>query len=226
MKKILGRIVCAILVMAMICSLGIITVASADINDEVTIAVMDKGRVAASEGTMEENRWTAWMREQTGLNLKWVSLPRNGFRDAIGELVALGDAPDVIVEFDQTFFANMASEGLIIPLDDVHPEYAPNYYKFLNENDDIKKATTFYDNHVYAMTSFSGTKLGEVIWVRQDWLDKLGLDKPTSTEELIEVAKAFKEAKLGGEDTIPVVLNSWKLGGVFGLYQAETDGWY
>lgn len=222
MKKLL----CIILALAMMISIASITVASADIGDEVTIAVMDKGRVAETEGTMEENRWTTWMREQTGLNLKWMSLPRNGFRDAIGELVAIGDAPDIIVEFDQTFFANMASEGLIIPLDDVLEEYAPNYYKFLQENDDIKNATTFYDGHIYALTSFSGTKLSEVIWLRQDWLDQLGLSQPTSTEELIEVARAFKEAKIGGEDTIPIVLNSWQLGGVFGLFQAEKDGWY
>ena len=95
---------CIILALAMMISIASITVASADIGDEVTIAVMDKGRVAETEGTMEENRWTKWMREQTGLNLKWMSLPRNGFRDAIGELVAIGDAPDIIVEFDQTFF--------------------------------------------------------------------------------------------------------------------------
>lgn len=226
MKKLFGRFISGVLVIAIIFAFASISVASADIGDEVTIAVMDKGRVAATEGTMEENRWTTWMREQTGLNLKWRSLPRNGFRDAIGELVALGDAPDIIVEFDQTFFANMASEGLIIKLDDLLPQYAPNYYKFLMENDDVKKATTFYDNSIYAMTSHSGTKLSEVIWVRQDWLDKLGLKQPTSTEELINVAKAFKEAKLGGEDTVPVVLNSWQLGGVFGLFQAEADGWY
>ena len=226
MKNFWTTMLCALLALAIAFSFACAASAFADVSDEVTIAVMDKGRVAASEGNMEENRWTAWMREQTGLNLKWKSLPRNGFRDSIGELVALGEAPDIIVEFDQTFFSNMASEGLIIPLDDVLQEYAPNYYKFMTENDDIRKATTFYDGHIYALTSFSGTKLSEVLWIRQDWLDELGLSAPTSTKELIEVARAFKEAGLGGENTTPIVLNSWKLGGVFGLFQAETDDWY
>ena len=173
MKNFWTTMLCALLALAIAFSFACAASAFADVSDEVTIAVMDKGRVAASEGNMEENRWTTWMREQTGLNLKWKSLPRNGFRDSIGELVALGEAPDIIVEFDQTFFANMASEGLIIPLDDVLQEYAPNYYKFMTENDDIRKATTFYDGHIYALTSFSGTKLSEVLWIRQDWLDEL-----------------------------------------------------
>lgn len=40
------------------------------------------------------------------------------------------------------------------------------------------------------------------IWIRQDWLDELKLERPTTVEELVEVAKAFKQHY---PDSTPIV---------------------
>lgn len=42
-----------------------------------------------------------------------------------------------------------------------------------------------------------------VAYIRQDWLDELGMDMPKTKEELGEYLYAVKEAKLGGDNTIP-----------------------
>ena len=47
----------------------------------------------------------------------------------------------------------------------------------------------------------------EIDWINQDWLDELGLEIPTNTDELYEVLKAFKENK--GEDCIPLIMGPW-----------------
>ena len=39
------------------------------------------------------------------------------------------------------------------------------------------------------------------MWIRQDWLDKLGLKAPTTIDEFVEVAKAFKTL---GDDIVPL----------------------
>ena len=46
------------------------------------------------------------------------------------------------------------------------------------------------------------------IWINQTWLDNLGLDVPTTTEELYTVLKAFKENDPNGngiQDEYPLV---------------------
>ncbi len=40
-----------------------------------------------------------------------------------------------------------------------------------------------------------------VLWIRQDWLDAVNMTVPTTIDELEAVAKAFMDAKLGGENT-------------------------
>jgi putative aldouronate transport system substrate-binding protein len=60
----------------------------------------------------------------------------------------------------------------------------------------------------WAYASYKGRKMGwpyverliqndKVMWIRQDWLDKLSLQAPTTLDELYEVATAFKEGELG-----------------------------
>ena len=59
------------------------------------------------------------------------------------------------------------------------------------------------------MTCIAGctvpTESVSVLMIRQDWLDQLGLEAPTNLEEVEQVALAFKEAKLGGENTVPIL---------------------
>ena len=43
----------------------------------ITVSVFDRGNVPASEGTYENNRWTKFINENSGVNVKWVPIPRN-----------------------------------------------------------------------------------------------------------------------------------------------------
>lgn len=43
------------------------------------------------------------------------------------------------------------------------------------------------------------------MWIRQDWLDELNLEAPTTIEELETVANAFVENKMGGENTVGIL---------------------
>ena len=79
-----------------------------------------------------------------------------------------------------------------------------------------------------------------LMWIRQDWLDELGLEAPTTIEELETVAKAFVDNKMGGENTIGIVgptingavyntflstNNLNNLDGIFQAYQAYPGYW-
>ncbi|GHU71009.1 hypothetical protein FACS1894184_17260 [Clostridia bacterium] len=62
-----------------------------------------------------------------------------------------------------------------------------------------------------------------LLWVRQDWLDKLGLEVPSTIEELEAVALAFVEQKPGGNpNTIGIPFNpsTSGLGGMTGQWMS------
>ncbi|MFR5856089.1 MAG: hypothetical protein ACLUE8_18190 [Lachnospiraceae bacterium] len=46
----------------------------------------------------------------------------------------------------------------------------------------------------------------QILWIRQDWLDKVNMEAPRTLDEMIAVAQAFKDAKLRGEDTIGIAM--------------------
>jgi len=78
-------------------------------------------------------------------------------------------------------------------------------------------------------------KTRAMMYINQNWLDNLGLDLPTTTEEYFQVLKAFKEQDPNGNgkaDEIPLIFNQLKnvnsisiLFGAFGLADNTTGDW-
>lgn len=78
----------------------------------------------------------------------------------------------------------------------------------MEETPDMKKISTFPDGKIYSMPTRlpSRPKSRNQPVINKAWLDKLGLKAPTTTEELYQVLKAFKEKDPNGNgkpDEIP-----------------------
>ena len=104
-------------------------------------------------------------------------------------------------------------------------EYMPNLAKILEENPDIKSAITMSDGGIYGLPAaekmgtagigmaedYSIFTVPQYSMINKAWLDDLGLEVPTTLEELHTVLQAFAEndmsAKYYGNDpgtTIPM----------------------
>lgn len=71
------------------------------------------------------------------------------------------------------------------------------------------------DGELYALPATYNGFQHCLLWVRKDWLDALGLEVPTTREDLVEVAKAFMEKDPGGNgpgNTIGIAVQSTPLG--------------
>ncbi|MBB6672736.1 extracellular solute-binding protein [Cohnella nanjingensis] len=175
----------------------------------VSISMFDRGQVSSDEGTYEDNRWVKWIREQSGINLSVVPVPRNQAQDKLNVLIASNQAPDLIWEYDRNYIGNLVTQDVIQPIDDYIEKYSTTYKKYLEENPDLKPYITF-DGKIYAMVTRRtiSTVANHGIWIRQDWLDKLNLKAPTTMDEFISVAQAFKDGDPDGNgkpDTVPVI---------------------
>lgn len=136
-------------------------------------------------------------KELTGVELDATIPPHQQYTEKLQVIAASGDMPDAWqVSFPH--FVNFALEGVNVPLDD-----------YVAQSNNIKR---FPDNHLKPY-QVKGQQFGvpfnagggTVTFVRQDWLDVLGLDSPTTIDEFIEVAKAFTfddPDQNGRDDTI------------------------
>ncbi len=142
----------------------------------------------------------AWM-EQTGVNIEFQHPPTGQQEEQFSLLLADGNLPDMIEYHWMTYPGGpekAINDGAIIPLNDVFEQYAPNLMAYLKANPEIDKMIKTDDGHYYEFPFIRGDeKLLQTIglMVRQDWLQDLGLEVPTTIDEWHTVLTKFKEEK-------------------------------
>jgi putative aldouronate transport system substrate-binding protein len=202
----------------------------APIAKEISISMFDRGLVPSSEGTYEDNRWTKWINENAPVKVKFVPVPRTKAQDQLNTLVASGEAPDLIWEYDRTFISKLASQGAIQPIDKYIEKYSTSYKKYLAEHPELKPYLTI-DGKMYAVASeraYTGIA-NHGMWIRQDWLDKLNLKTPTTVDELLDVAKKFTENDPDGNgkaDTVGIAFNYNGFPILESLFFSSYNQWY
>ncbi|OBR68208.1 hypothetical protein A7K91_10345 [Paenibacillus oryzae] len=201
----------------------------ADNRGKVSVGVQDRGGVASSEGSYEQNRWTRWIMANAPVNVKFVPVLRSESKKLLNVMLASGSAPDIINETNAPFRNNLYEQGRLLPLDDLL-QYMPNYARLLEEHPQLRLAGTKSDGKLYEIGRVNEANPLHVLFIRQDWLDKLGLNTPKTTEELLAVAKAFAQRdpdSNGKEDTLGLNISYASDGAVnemFGIQQDHSWG--
>jgi putative aldouronate transport system substrate-binding protein len=124
---------------------------------------------------------------------------------AFNTMISSRPLPDIVVSTVDRI-NQYGLEGAFVPLDDLIEEHAPNLKKFYEDHPEKRKQALAPDGKLYMITHMEEMPLRKVWWIRQDWLDKLGLDVPTTVDELYNVAKAFREQDPNGngeQDEVP-----------------------
>ncbi len=166
-------------------------------NVTIKIPVYDRG----FEGwDPVNNYYTRWIQKEFGdkynVTVQYVAINRQKEIADYMQMIAAGNAPDIIYHYDMPQAVNYNSEGAMQELNlEEMKYYAPDYFKKAEKTIDTygkldEKNTFFFAerNPIY---------YNWVTLIRQDWLDQVGKEKPTTREELVEAAKAWKTAGLG-----------------------------
>lgn len=153
--------------------------------------------------------------EATGISLNNVaSLAATSSQEAFNLLIASGDIPDIVGGNDlKDEFNQYGQEGAFLPLNDLIAEHAPNITAFFDEHPDILNSITAADGNVYFIPYLPDGYFARAYFVRQDWLDALGLEAPNNVEELHAVLTAFRNDDPNGNgenDEIPFFVRQWE----------------
>lgn len=133
--------------------------------------------------------------------------------------------PDII-QGSKTNLNSAAVEGALIPLEDLVKEYAPNIQAVFDEHPEYVAGSVASDGHLYYIPSLFEGKPSVGFYIRQDWLDKLGLEVPTTLDEYYNVLKAFRERDPNGngqKDEVPYFYRDSGVDGLIQLWDAYND---
>lgn len=178
--------------------------------DEVSVFV---GRsISLGEEMVDYNDVTSFkkMEELTGVHVNWTIPPASGFDEKFKLMIASNKFSDVIVaNWKEMGAQKYKNDGVIISLND-YKEYMPNYVAYLDSHPEFAKDCVTSDGEILYMPYIREDRELNVFMgplIRQDWLDKLNLQTPTTADELYTVLKAFKEQDPNGNgeaDEIPM----------------------
>lgn len=164
----------------------------------------------------------------TGVRLNGVaSKVGTNSQELFNLMLVSGNLPDVVYGTKDDFI-QYGMEGAFLPLNDLIDNYAPNIKAFFKKYPSIKKSITAPDGNLYFLGYFPDGQAARAYWVRQDWLDKLGLEQPETVDELYEVLKAFRDRDPNGngkQDEVPAFFREWpELIRLVTLWDARSTG--
>jgi len=142
---------------------------------------------------------------EEGINVSFVTTPRWTTDDQLNVLMAAQEAPDLCITYSGSLISNYIKQGGLVDLGPYLDEYGPNLKKYLG--DEVLQYGV-YDGVQYAIPGKRPNVSSFGTFVRQDWLDKMGMDTPETTEEFYKMLVAMKQQNPGGvSNPIPFAFN-------------------
>ena len=164
---------------------------------KITVEIYDRGNDGGSDP--ENNMYTEYIKkgmlEEHNVEVTFKKVPRWTEVDDINNLLAAGEAPDICVTYSYPTVLTYAQMGGVIDLADYVDAYKadlPNLWNWLGEQN------IYWDKDpktgsIWAIEGRRAEQQRIVTFVRQDWLDKLNMKAPTTTQEFEDMLIAFRD---------------------------------
>ncbi len=168
--------------------------AADDVEKPEEITIMIDGTVFTKENAQEE--FWAKFQELTGIKVNVIQPDHDAYYDNVGQTIASGDWPDVII-LSSTYYSAYAAEGVLWDMTDAW------------DNSELKARQEAYngagvvegvklDGRLYGMPSARGN--GCVTYVKKAWMDNCGITSaPTNYEEYLAMLEAFTTGDPDGD---------------------------
>lgn len=189
------------------------------VNEEATLTI----GLVPSALTVDyyDNELTHYIEERTGVNLEFYFFPTTESSQKLSLMVAANETlPDILgMSLDELTRTQYGQSGVFIPLNRYVENESFTYYWDLamdtyatEEQKNTVLANAYsYDGNIYAYPQFAQATFdlcATGLLINKQWLENLGLEMPTTTDEFYTVLKAFKEQDPNGNgeaDEIPLI---------------------
>ena len=209
------------------------------VNEPITLKVMLAIRDVDSLIEPNEMPLIQNLEQKTGVHVEWEVIKTADWDTKLNLMFASGEYPDIILapraSVDIEEYG--VTQKLLVPVDELTDQYMPTYTeRIAAEDTDPTVSLVASDGQKYSVGYLGAADINTEVhyFINQTWLNNLGLDMPSSLDELTEALRAFKTQdpnQNGEQDEIPVemTLNSgyygvrWMLP-MFGV-PVDTSRW-
>ena len=180
--------------------------------------VADDSNAAIMTTDWNDNEFYQEMERRTGVHLEFEMVSSADYQTNFNLMIASGNLADMIY-VGASYYAEgvdaAIDDGYFLDLTDLVDENMPNYEKVRTSDVQYELLSTTDSGRLGAVYELRQSKQGPWLglWIRQDWLDDLGLDTPVTFDDYHEVLTAFKNEKGA---TAPLILNFSGSDGEFG----------
>jgi putative aldouronate transport system substrate-binding protein len=187
---------------------------------EITVEVFDRG-TDGGKTDPTNNFYTDWIKakllEDENIGVNFVAVSRWEETDQLNNLMAAGTAPDVCLTYSGDLIANYRDLGGLADLAPYVDTLLPDLKAFLGADlalegrDMIMRNVNTETGQLFSIPARRMNTAGANTFIRKDWLDKLGLPVPTTTQEFYDALVAFKTQDPGGlgkDKVVPFTMTS------------------
>lgn len=164
---------------------------------KITVEIYDRGNDGGTPP--EDNFYTDYIKEgllrDHNIEVEFVPVPRWTEVEVINNLLAANQAPDISVTYSYPTIQAYANMGGVL---DLNP-YLEEYKDLLPDLWDLLTDSNIYWNQdphtgtIWAIEARLAVLNRINTFVREDWLQKLGLEAPTTLQEFEDMLIAFRD---------------------------------
>ena len=142
----------------------------------------------------EDNSYTRFLKDDLNIEVvyDWIA-SSSDYDEKMNLCIGSGTIPE-LMNVNATQYRALLKYDMIQPLDQYFEDYASDKLKGYVESggEELKKCISNDKGEMMAIPAPS-MMVGEMneMWIRQDWLDNLGLEAPRTWDEMAAVAEAF-----------------------------------
>ena len=235
MKRIFSSVLCALLAASVLASCGN-GGSSSGATSGVTMSANGEYPIVSEKVTytvmapqtnyildLQTNAYTQWLEEKTNVHIDYETVPEAALTEKVNLSLASSEIPDAYLScnLDSASQVKYGKEGVFIDLAPLIEKYGYEIPKAYEANSLLPGAVTTPDGEIFALAGINECYhclyCGRA-WINQTWLDNLGLAYPETTEDFVNVLRAFKEQDANGNgdpnDEIPML-------GISGMWRAS-----
>ncbi len=160
--------------------------------------------------TYENNVYTRYIKDTINVqNIDAFEALDGQYDTNVSMAIAMGNIPDIMV------VSNLDTLSLLIQ-NDMIEDLTESYNNCLS--DKVKEMYKSYGDELINQVMFDGKIMAfpetnitdgpNILWLRKDWMDKLGLNAPKNIDDAVNIIKAFVENNMGGDGTIGLVCDT------------------
>lgn len=143
--------------------------------------------------------WAEWAEKKSGIKIEYEHIDKQSWDQKKQIMFAANELPDIfmggfngITQVEEVVYGD--NNGMLIPLNDLIEKYAPNIKETYQKYPFVKAGTTTPSGNIYSLPKLSfAVNNVKRIWINQQWLNNLGMEKPETVEQMREVLFAFRD---------------------------------